>query len=121
MANVVGPGKVAKNKDLYFTFTNTTRNTKVDINSVGGNYVIDVEGSIYELSEGKAVTLIGGKNDFANEKETRTGFLYVTQRQKQTVYKILKELALSSDTAQVMSDNEEFDMVVRNTYRNYCG
>ena len=124
--NQAGPGKVAKAKNLYFKTTDTPRGTIVNKASLGGNYVIDVDGNIYEVSaasgETAAITIIGGIDTFVNEKEYRPYSFYLTQRQKITLYSILKEVATISDKAEIhAAENEILDYLLTNTYSNYCG
>ena len=93
----VGPGKVAQAKNLYFKTSNDPRGTKVDIQGLGGNYVIDIDGAIYEVSassgESAAITIVGGIDTFVNEKQYRPYSFYITQRQKISIYEILRELS----------------------------
>jgi hypothetical protein len=121
-----GPGKVAKAKNLYFKTTDTPRGTVINKQSLGGNYVIDVDGAIYEVSEASgetaAITIIGGIDTFVHEKEYRPYVFYLTQRQKITLYSILKEVATVTDKAQIhAAENELLDHLLTNTYSNYCG
>ena len=92
----VGPGKVAQAKNLYFKTSNDPRGTKVDIQGLGGNYVIDIDGAIYEVSassgESAAITIVGGVDTFVNEKQYRPYSFYLTQRQKLSIYEILRIL-----------------------------
>ena len=120
------PNKVARAKNLYFKTTDTPRGEVIDKASLGGNYVIDVDGFIYEISETSgetaAVTIIGGIDIFVHEKEYRPYVFYLTQRQKITLYSILKEVATVTDKAQIhAAENELLDHLLTNTYSNYCG
>ena len=119
------PSKVARAKNLYFRTTDTPRDKIIDPNSQGGNYVITRDGNIIEISEASgeqaAITVIGGIDTFENEKQPRPYSFYLTQRQKITIYQILRELATTTDKAQVHSDNELLDLLITNTYSNYCG
>ena len=120
------PSKVAKAKNLYFKTTDTPRGTVINKQSLGGNYVIDVDGAIYEVSatsgETAAITIVGGIDTFVNEKQPRPYAFYLTQRQKISLYGILKELATTTDKGQVHADeNELLNYLITNTYSNYCG
>ena len=122
----VGPGKVAQAKNLYFKTSGDPRGTKVDIKGLGGNYVIDIDGAIYEVSassgESAAITIVGGVDTFVNEKQYRPYSFYLTQRQKLSIYEILRELSQVTVKAQLSAgDNEILDFLVTNTYSNYCG
>jgi hypothetical protein len=120
------PNKVAKAKNLYFKTTDTPRGQNINKASLGGNYVIDVDGSIYEVSaaegETAAITIIGGIDTFVSEKQYRPYVFYLTQRQKITIYNILREIATVTDKAQIhAAENELLDHLLTNTYSNYCG
>ena len=122
----VGPGKVAQAKNLYFKTSEDPRGTKVNIQGLGGNYVIDIDGAIYEVSassgESAAITIVGGVDTFVNEKQYRPYSFYLTQRQKLSIYEILRELSQVTVKAQLSAgDNEILDFLVTNTYSNYCG
>jgi hypothetical protein len=125
MVDSVGPGQVASSKNLYFTLSKTPRDQPVDITQFPGNYVIELDGEIYKLSDPPpntaAITIVGGIDTFANEKEYRPYMFYLTQRQKVTLYKIMKELSKTTDRAQVHSDDSLLDHLLTNTYTNYCG
>lgn len=125
MAEIVGPGSVAASKNLYFTVTNTLRGEKVDVGSQSGNFVIDIDGTIYKISEPQpnsgAVTVIGGKDTFVHEKAERPYSFYITQRQKVSIYKIMFELAKVTRNAELHSDSEVLDHLITNTYSNYRG
>ena len=124
--NQVGPGKVAQAKNLYFRTSGDPRGSKVDIASMGGNYVIDIDGAIYEVSaasgESAAITIVGGIDTFVNEKQYRPYSFYISQRQKLSLYEILRELSKVTIKAQLSAgDNEVLDYLISNTYSNYCG
>ena len=51
MTKSVGPGLVAKSKNLYFKLSENPRDENVNITTLGGNYVIDRDGVIYQLSQ----------------------------------------------------------------------
>jgi len=125
MAEIVGPGTVAKGKNLYFTLSGNLRGEGVDVTTLPGNYAIDIEGTIYKNSEppegSAAITVVGGQDTFINEKQPRPYCFYLSQRQKVTIYKILKELAKNTNTAQIHSDDILLDHLITNTYANYCG
>jgi D-arabinose 1-dehydrogenase-like Zn-dependent alcohol dehydrogenase len=124
--NQVSATKIAKAKNLYFKTTDTPRGTKLDLNSLGGNYVIDIDGTVYEISESSgesaSITIVGGIDTFVNEKKYRPYVTYLTQRQKMVLYSILKELAQNTIKAEVSAgDNTMIDSLVKSVYRNYCG
>ena len=126
MAQLVGPSLVAKSKNLYFSTTQTLRNEKISISSVNANFVIDIHGQIHQNSEPQpdtaTIVLEGGLDTFVNEKENRDPIFYITQKQKNTVYAILRELSILTDTGQVTSQTSEvLDRLVSSAYFNYCG
>ena len=151
MNEVVGPGAVASCKNLYFSLTNTYRDDDVDPTSQGvtnavdtlnasgsngakevtngatnaGNFIITKCGMIYKVSEppaeSAAITVIGGRDTFAHEKQPRPYTFYITQRQKITLYQILRELAQKNNKAELHSDNPVLDQILTNTFANYCG
>lgn len=126
MANIVGPTAVARSKNLYFKRSMHLRGATVKPESLGGNFVIDTHGLIYKISEPPqdtaAITIVGGLDTFVNEKQYRAPVLYLTQKQKNTLYAILKQLALNTDSGQVScQDNDVLDRLLRSAYFNYCG
>lgn len=126
MAEQVGPTLVAKSTNLEFSTTKTLRGQNVDVNSASTNFVIDTHGEIFKLSdpspESATITLIGGLDAFVNEKEARDPIFYITQKQKNTVYAILRELSINTDVGKVTcSDSDVFDRLVSSAYFNFCG
>jgi peroxiredoxin len=124
--NQVSASKIAKAKNLYFKTTNTARGTKLNLSSLGGNYVIDIDGTVYEISEASgesaAITVVGGIDTFVNEKQYRPYLDYLSQRQKVVIYSILKELAQNTIKAELSAgDNTMLDNLIKSVYRNYCG
>lgn len=126
MANIVGPAAVARSKNLYFKRSMHLRGAVVNPQTLGGNYVIDIHGLIYKNSEAPqdtaAITIVGGLDTFVNEKKYRAPVLYLTQKQKNTIFAILKQLAMMTDSGQVScQDNDVLDRMIRSAYFNYCG
>ena len=125
MADIVGPGTVGSNKNLYFKVTDTFRDQNIDPASQDGNFVIDIDGVIYKISDPQpnnaAITVIGGRDTFSHEKADRPYVFYITQKQKVAIYKILKELAKNTNKAELHSDNTVLDHIISSTYTNYCG
>jgi hypothetical protein len=124
--NQASASKIAKAKNLYFKTTNTPRGTKLNLSSLGGNYVIDIDGTVYEISEASgesaAITVVGGIDTFVNEKQYRPYVTYLTQRQKMIIYSILKELAQNTIKAELSAgDNTMLESLIKSVYRNYCG
>ncbi|CAB5221170.1 hypothetical protein UFOVP247_98 [uncultured Caudovirales phage] len=125
MAEVVGPAYVARSMNIAFSISGTLRNESVEISKLGTNFVIGLDGAIYKNSEpsptSATVMLVGGDDTFINEKNKRAGKFYMTERQKVTLYAILKNVALMSDTAQITSDHPVLQQIAYATYFNYCG
>jgi hypothetical protein len=124
--NLASPSALSYAKSLNFSFSNTKRNEPVNINRYSSaSYVIDVNGNIYQGSGGGesiSVVIIGGDDTFVNEKVNRVAStFYVTEAQKQTLYKIMKELSERSDEATISSDNDKLEQSLSALYRNYCG
>lgn len=126
MAEQVGASFVAKSKNLSFSLTNSLRGEKVNIDSYGGNFFIDIHGQIFKLSEpsseSASIIVEGGLDTFINEKQYREPIFYLTQKQKNIIYNILRELSILTDVSNVSSpDSEILDRLVSSTYFNYCG
>lgn len=125
MAKTVGSALVARYDNLYFSTTKTLRNETVNIAEVNANYVINVDGTIYEnkpsTGQHATITLVGGYDTFVHSKSKETPKFYMTERQKVTIYNILNSLSKRIDTAEIAADNEILDLIVSATYRNFCG
>ena len=125
MAKVVGAELVSRYDNLYFSTTKTLRNEEVIIERVNANYVIDIEGTIYEnkpsTGQHATITLVGGLDTFIHAKKTLTPKFYMTERQKVVVYNILNSLSKRIDSAEIAADEEILDLIVSAAYRNYCG
>ena len=121
---IVGPNLVAKSNSISFTTTDTLRNDAVDVGSVDSNYVISLDGAINQNSEAgdsATVTIVGGNDTFANEKQQREPMFYMTSRQKLAIYAILRSLANRTATASVSSDIPILNTIVNATYTNFRG
>lgn len=122
---VVGPDQVASYVNLYFSTTNTLRGYDIDLNSIEANYIINVDGKIYLKNEPSknyaTVKLVGGLSSFVNEKQPSEPYFYMSDRQKVTIYNILKAVAGKTDRAEISSTVQTLDYIVSSTYRNYCG
>lgn len=122
---VVGPAYVARSSNIEFSITKTLRNEDVDISAQSANFVLDLNGTIYKLSEpspdSATVVLVGGLDTFINEKNKRMPKFYMTSRQKVVIYNILKIVAHNTDTAKITATDSALDQIVHATYFNYCG
>ena len=125
--NLVSPEAVAHSKDLTFEFSETLRGETVNINDYSDStYIIDIDGKIYQgasASEDSAnITIIGGIDIFVNEKiERQSVNFYLSEQQKLTIYKIIKELASFYQDAQISSSNETLQQSITALYCNYTG
>ena len=122
MLKAASADQVCKVKNLTFEFTNTLRNQSVNLNSVGGNFVIDINGLIYingtVPSESATVTLVGGLSTFINEKVYREPTTYMTIQQQRTVSKILRKLGVFYTNANVDSSNKALSNFINQCYFN---
>ena len=125
MASIVGPELVSRFTNLYFSTSKHLRNEDVILANIKGNYVIDIDGKIYENSPGNddhaTITLVGGYDTFTHAKTKEVPKFYMTERQKITIYNILKAVSRRTDHAEIASDVEILDLIVNATYKNYCG
>ena len=125
--NTVSPNAVAYCKNLYFTFSGDLRNQEVDLNKYSkSTFIVDVDGTVYQGAQANpknaTVTIIGGTNKFAysTSQELYSNF-YITEQQKVTLYKILRELSIYYDNAVIQSDNDKLEQALTSLYTNYCG
>lgn len=122
MLKAASADQICKIKNLRFEFTNTLRNQIVDLNSVGGNFVIDINGLIYVNGsipkDSATVMLVGGLSTFINEKVYREPISYMTIPQQRTVIKILRKLGIFYSDATVDSSNNALSNFVNQAYFN---
>jgi hypothetical protein len=65
---------------------------------------------------------MGGSDKFINEKVERLeSTFYITEPQKLTLYKAIKELSKRTDSAVITSDNDKLEQSITALYRNFCG
>lgn len=125
--NSVSPEAVAHSRDLNFEFSETLRGENVSLNDYSdATYIIDLDGKIYQgasaSEENATIIIIGGIDKFINEKIERQAVnFYITEQQKLTVYKIIKELASFYQDAQISSSNETLQQSIIALYSNYVG
>jgi len=125
--NQVSSEAVAHSKNLNFEFSNTLRGQKINLNSYSSyTFIIDVDGKVYQCAtaseESASIIIIGGIDKFVNEKAKRMAVNYfLTEQQKVTLYKILKEAAIYSEDAVISSSNESLNLSLSALYSNYCG
>ena len=125
--NKVSPSAVSHSKNLTFEFSETLRGESINLNDYSdATYIIDVDGTVYQgasASEQNASVLkIGFIDKFINEKiERPTVNFYMSEQQKVTIYKIIKELAAYFQDSTISSSNEMLDQGITSLYNNYCG
>jgi len=125
--NIVSPEAVSHSKNLTFEFSKTLRGENVNLNQYSSStFVIDVDGKVYQgasANEASAtIIIIGGKSTFINEKIPRVAVdSYISEQQKLTIYKIIKELSNYYSDAIISSSNETLDQSITALYNNYCG
>ena len=125
--NTVSPEAVAHSKDLTFEFSETLRGEPVNLNDYSSaTYIIDLDGKIYQgasaSEESASIIIIGGIDKFINEKIERQAVnFYMSEQQKLSVYKIIKELASFYQDAEISSSNETLQQSITALYSNYTG
>lgn len=122
MLKAANADQICKIRNLMFEFTNTLRNQSVDLNSIEGNYIIDINGLIYvkktPSNDSATVVLVGGLSTFVNEKFQREPITYMTIQQQRTVSKILRKLGIFYTNATVDSSNYALSNFVNQCYFN---
>ena len=125
--NKVSPEAVAFSKNLTFNFSGTLRNENVNLNNYSNyTFIIDVDGVVYQgasANEQSAnIIIIGGKDSFMFAKSTSfTSDFFLTEQQKVTLYKIIRELSKYTNTADISSNNTTLEQALTSLYNNYCG
>lgn len=123
---LMSPGALSYHKNLTFVFSNTLRNETVNISQYSSDYVIAINGEVYSSGsasgDNATVVIIGGSDRFINEKTERlTSTFYMSEPQKLTLYKAIKELSKRTDSANITSDNDKLEQSITALYRNFCG
>lgn len=125
--NKVAPTAVSYCTNLNFSFSNTTRGEKVDLNNYSSfTFIIDVDGTVYQGSsaseQNATVCIIGGLNKFVNSRlNNNHSNYYLTEQQKVTLYKIMKDLSMYTDSANISADHDKLEQNLSALYANYCG
>lgn len=123
----LSPEAIAYSKNLTFAFSNTFKDEEADLNQYSSyTFIIDIDGRIYQGSnaseESASIVIIGGVDQFINAKSKSVySNYYLTEQQKVTLYKAIRELARYTDTAVISSDNEKLEQSITALYHNYCG
>ena len=125
--NQISAEAVAHSKNMSFSFSGTLRNQNVNLNDYSSyNFIIDVDGNVYQgasANESQAsVVIIGGIDKFMYSKTASlVSNFFLTEQQKVTLYKIIRELSVYTNTASITSDNELLEQALSSLYNNYCG
>ena len=125
--NRVSPNAVAYSKNLSFSFSGNLRNENVDLNQFSSyTFILDIDGSVYQGSNANpnnaSVVIIGGTEQFLFSRplQLHSNF-YITEQQKITLYKIIRELSIYYSNAVITSDNDKLEQALNSLYSNYCG
>ena len=125
--NKVAPTAVSYSTNLNFSFSNTTRGEKVNLNDYSSfTFIIDVDGTVYQgasaSEQNASVCIIGGLNKFVNSKlNVPYSNYYLTEQQKVTLYKIMKDLSMFTDNATITASHDKLEQSLNALYLNYCG
>lgn len=124
--NKVSAEAVAHSKNLSFTFSGNLRDENVNLDAFSGyTFIIDVNGTVYQGSnatdQNATVLIIGGVDEYIFSKATSiVSNFFLTEQQKITLYKILRELSKFTNTANISSDNAKLEQAITSLYSNYC-
>lgn len=125
--NKVAPSAVSYCTGLDFSFSNTTRGEIINLNDYSSfTFIIDVDGIIYQGASANeksaTVCIIGGLNKFVNSKlNVPHSTYYITEQQKLTLYKIMKDLSKFTDSAKITANHDKLEQSLNALYFNYCG
>lgn len=122
---IVGPSAVSQINSLYFTTSQTLRDDSINLADLDADFAISIDGTIYKIRSPSptqaTVILEGGLDTFVNEKQQRYPMFYMTDRQKLTIYAILRSLANRTSMGSVTSNNSTLQQIAHSTYINYLG
>ena len=125
--NKVAPTAISYSKNLNFDFSNTLRGENVNLENYSSyTFILDVDGTVYQgasANENNAnICVIGGLNKFINSKKnTVYNNFYISEQQKLTLYKVIKDLSNFTDSAVITSNNDKLEQSLTALYVNYCG
>ena len=123
----VSPEAVSYSKNLSFTFSQTLRGENVNLNDYSDyTFIIDVNGLVYQGSDSSesaaSIVIIGGIDRFIHGKTASlSSNFFLTEQQKVTLYKIIRDLSKYTNTATITSDNDLLEQSLSSLYNNYCG
>lgn len=102
---------------IKVTFTYTKKDQKVKTKPSG--VYIDYNGIV--SGSGSTITLRGGDDtDSAMRSNYPLSTYYMTDAQRISITRLLRELAKSNDTAVITSPNDTLQEVCYAIYRNFC-
>jgi hypothetical protein len=120
----VSPQALSKNDKFEFILAYTLRNENVSVSSFSTNYVIDTDGTIYQLKKpnnrSATVTVVGGRSSFVNTKIPVAGNFYITPNQKLTLRNTMHFLSKNSK-AEITSNDEKLWEMLDGQYYNSRG
>lgn len=120
----VSPLDLSRNDKLNFIVAYTLRNERVSISSFGTNYVIDIDGTIYELSKpsnrSATITIIGGSSSFAHAKVQSAPLFYLTTNQRRTLRNTMHFVSQNS-SAEITSNHWSLEEKLNGQYYNSRG
>ena len=123
----VSPEAVSYSKNLTFTFSQTLRGENVNLNDYSDyTFIIDVNGIVYQGADSSeqaaTIVIIGGVDRFIHGKTANLpSNFFLTEQQKVTLYKIIRDLSKYTNTATISSDNDLLEQSLSSLYNNYCG
>lgn len=126
MLNVVSSSFMGGFNDYTFNFSFTLRNQQVNLESYDCNYILDIDGVLYEknsnVTQSCVVIIVGGIDTFMFEKETRPPVnFFITDAQRVVIYRVIKELSRKTDTAKIEANQETLKTFIQSLYSNLCG
>jgi plasmid replication initiation protein len=125
--NEVSPEAVSYSKNLSFTFSQTLRGENVNLDNYSSyTFIIDVNGIVYQgansSEDSASIVIIGGVDQFIYSKSASLpSDFFLTEQQKITLYKIIRDLSKFTNTATITSDNQLLEQSLSSLYSNYCG
>ena len=94
---------------ITFNFTHTKRDEVVQYKSLGGNYILDPYGNLFQNSKHSrscVVTVVGGDNTFMHDKARQQPASYISTNQVVVLHYILSALAMKTTHAVVNLGND---------------
>jgi hypothetical protein len=126
--NVVAPEAIAYTTNLTFNFSNTLKDQPINLDDYSSaNFVIDIDGQVYQGQPvdgtNSTTIIIGGIDRFINGSNPNrlVSNFYLTEPQKVVLYRIMKDLAIYTDSATITSDSDKLQQSLTALYTNYSG